>query len=170
MFGIDGQGMRFWHWRCFSEIVSRVGLPALLVLSVLVASASSARAKNPNTSEACRQVIDALMTGNVDIAVSAVDPAPADRATIHDSLTRVNYSLIGLLKGKKPRLERTLQDIHLQTHPVSLQIWSFSEQEVYLVGCLLHWRHDKAMLDIQFRNSVDDIRNQMIEKLKQSRS
>jgi hypothetical protein len=150
--------------------ILRIGLLILLVLSTLDGAITYSHAKPASHGEACRQVTEALMNGNVDLAVSVIDPVPAERPKLHDSMTRLNYALIGFLKGKRPRLERTLQDIDLETHPVSLQIWSFNDEEVYLVGCLLLWKQDDVQLELQLRNSVEEIRSQMKDKLKQSRS
>jgi hypothetical protein len=71
-------------------------------------------------SESCRQITEALMNGNIDMAVSAVNPSEPDQAETRESLVRLNYALIGFVKGKRPRLERTLPDIDIENHQASL--------------------------------------------------
>jgi hypothetical protein len=118
----------------------------------------------------CQQITEALMNGNIEMAVSALSPNPSELAETRDTLMRLNYALIGLVKGKRPRLERTLPGIDVETHQASLQIWSFGDEEVYLVGCLPVRVRGKLYFDLQLRNSVDEIKNQMKLKLKQTRA
>jgi hypothetical protein len=152
----------------FTMMPRRIGAYAYLVLLALGVTATSAAAKAPAGSESCRQVLAALMVGDVDRAAAVIEPISSERETTRENLSRINYALIGLLKGKKPRLERTLQDLDVETHPVSLQIWSFSDQEVYFVGCLFRWHQENAHLDLQFRNSTDEVVKQIKVKLNQS--
>jgi len=142
-------------------------VPLLFVFSVILVPPHANAGRG---SEICRQITEALMRGNIDMAVSALNPEPSDLAETRDSLVRLNYALVGLVKGKRPRLERTLPDIHIEDHPASLQIWSFGDQEVYLVGCLPFRERGKMYFDLQLRNSVDAIRHHMKLKLQQIRT
>ena len=128
------------------------------------------RAEAPSDMKICQQITEALMNGNIEMAVSALSPNPSELAETRDTLMRLNYALIGLVKGKRPRLERTLPGIDVDTHQASLQIWSFGDEEVYLVGCLPVRVRGKLYFDLQLRNSVDEIKNQMKLKLKQTRA
>ncbi|MBB3018332.1 putative membrane protein [Microvirga lupini] len=146
---------------------TKILAPFLIVFSGMIAPAL---AEATQDSESCRQITAALMNGNVDMAVAALNPKASEQAETRESLVRLNYALIGLVKGKTPRLERTLPDIDVENHQASLQIWSFGDREVYLVGCLPFRERGKMYFDLQLRNSVDDIRHHMNLKLKQIRA
>jgi uncharacterized membrane protein len=145
---------------------TKILVPFLIVFSGMIVPALAEAARD---SESCRQITEALMSGNIDMAVSALNPSAPDKAETREGLVRLNYGLIGLVKGKMPRLERTLPDIDVESHRASLQIWSFGDQEVYLVGCLPFRERGKMYFDLQLRSSVDDIRHHMKLKLKQIR-
>src|SRR5688500_6305503 len=112
---------------------TKILVPLLIAFSGMIVPA---RAEATRDSESCRQIAEALMSGNIDVAASALNPRVPDQAETRESLVLLNYALIGVVKGKRPRLERTLPDINIENHQASLQIWSFGDQEVYLVGCL----------------------------------
>ncbi len=107
------------------------------------------------------------MRGDIDAAVAAIDPEPYQHKVIQDYLTRLNYMLIGAVKGKKPRLERTLEEIKVETYPVSLQIWTFGEDEVYLIGCLFRIEEDETIqIELQLRHSVEEVVDGVKARLK----
>ena len=141
-------------------------IPFLFVFSGMIVPTLAEATRD---SESCRQITEALMSGNIDMVVSALNPKASEQAETRESLIRLNYALVGVVKGKRPRLERTLPDIDVENHQASLQIWSFGDQEVYLVGCLPFRERGKMYFDLQLRNSVDDIRHHMKLKLKQIR-
>jgi hypothetical protein len=146
---------------------TKILLPLLLIF---LGMSLPSYAEAAGGGESCRQITEALMSGNIDMAVSALNPNASEQAETRESLARLNYALIGLVKGKTPRLERTLPDTDVENHQASLQIWSFGDQEVYLVGCLPFQERGKIYFDLQLRNSVDDIRHHMKLKLKQIRT
>ncbi|MBM6584175.1 hypothetical protein ILT44_28680, partial [Microvirga sp. BT689] len=113
---------------------------------------------------------DHSLTLNVRSNADYYNPSAADQAENRETLMRLNYALVGLVKGKRPRLERTLPAIDIESHRASLQIWSFGDQEVYLVGCLPFRERGRMYFDLQLRNSVDDIRHHMKLKLQQIRT
>lgn len=145
---------------------TKILVPLLIAFSGMIVPA---RAEAARDSESCRQITEALMSGNIDMAASALNPSAPDQAETRESLVRLNYALIGVVKGKRPRLERTLPDIDIENHQASLQIWSFGDQEVYLVGCLPFWERGRMYFDLQLRSSVDDIKHHMKLKLQQKR-
>jgi hypothetical protein len=145
---------------------TKILVPFLIVFSGMIMPALADAARD---SERCRQITEALMSGDIDMAVSALNPSAPDKAETRETLVRLNYALVGVVKGKRPRLERTLPDIDIENHQASLQIWSFGDQEVYLVGCLPFRERGKMYFDLQLRNSVDDIRHHMKLKLQQIR-
>lgn len=150
-----------------SPSVLRAGMFTLLALASLAGAVTPSRAEASDGGQKCQQVTEALMSGNVDGGVVAIDPALEDRDALREALSRMVIVVRGLVKDKKPRLERTLQSIEVGNYPLSLQIWSFGDQEVYLVGCLLHRKQEKAQVELQIRNSVDEIVKHMKIQLSQ---
>lgn len=139
-----------------------------LVIGLAVATPIEAPlARSSSNSEICRISTEALMKGDIDAAIAAIDPEPYQHKVIQDYLTRLNYMLIGAVKGKKPRLERTLEEINVETYPVSLQIWTFGEDEVYLVGCLFRIEEDETIqIELQLRHSVEEVVDGVKARLK----
>lgn len=143
---------------------------AAAMLPVLVWTCNAPLAEASNTTERCRQVTEYVMKGDVDAATAAMDPGPSKREQLHSSLTRATYALVGFVKGKKPRLERTLPDIEVEGRPVSLQIWSFGDRDVYLVGCMLRGKKENVHIDLQVRSTTDEIEQEFKRILKECRA
>jgi hypothetical protein len=114
-------------------------------------------AASSDNSEVCRKVTEAVMRSDIEAAVKAVGPVPSDHASVQESMVRLTDGVAGLFKGKTPRLERTVPDAYLGPYPVSLQIWSFGDKDVYFVGCLFRMREEGMQLQLQLDGSADDV-------------
>ncbi|MBF9233448.1 hypothetical protein [Microvirga alba] len=148
--------------RVAASPIAKCGIVALLALEWMTTTSVA----KPNVgSQACRQVTEAVLKGDAEAAVAAINQEPQHRDKTLEIMTRMADSLAGLFKGKTPRLERSLSDISVEGYPISLQIWSFGDQEVYLVGCLLRLE-EGVQLNIQIRSSVDEVVQKIKTKLK----
>lgn len=94
--------------------------------------------------------------------MAALTPDPAEINEIREMAMRMTDSLQGIFRGKIPRLERTLPDIEVGSHPTALQIWSFGDKEVYFVGCLIQLREGRPFIHLQAYPVIDEV----IKKLK----
>ncbi|MBZ6075426.1 hypothetical protein [Microvirga puerhi] len=110
---------------------------ALIALLGIGSAAPAANARPFIDSHACRGVVEGVMKGDPDAMIAAINPNPSDVEKLRDGMARMAGAFEGFFKGKTPRLERTLPDISVENYPVSLQIWSFGDKEVYFVGCLM---------------------------------
>jgi hypothetical protein len=97
--------------------------------------------------------------GDIDAALAAIDPGPEQHELFKNYLTRLNSRVTeAFFQGRKPRLERTLEDIKVKTHPASLQIWTFGGDDAHVVGCLFRIEEDKTIqIDFQIRDSVEEV-------------
>ena len=135
----------------------QVGVAAVAGIVALSGMTEASLANRSGNSEICRKATEALMRGDTEAAVLAVDPAPSDRTSAQDNLTKLTNGVAALFKGKTPRLERTMSDAYAGAYPVSLQIWSFGDKEVYFVGCLFRMREEGMQLQLQVDSSADDV-------------
>jgi hypothetical protein len=140
------------------------------MLPVLVWTCIAPLAQAADTPEKCRQVTEHMMKGDIAAATAAMDAVPSKREQLHNSLTRLTYTLVGFVKGKKPRLERTLPDTEVEGNPISVQIWSFGDRDVYLVGCMLRGKKETVHIDLQVRSTADEIEQEFRRILKESRA
>jgi hypothetical protein len=139
-------------------------LPSLIIAGLVTLAASAvpikvALARASGNGEICRISIEALMWGDIDAALAAIDPGPEQHELFKNYLTRLNSRVTeAFFQGRKPRLERTLEDIKVKTHPASLQIWTFGGDDAHVVGCLFRIEEDKTIqIDFQIRDSVEEV-------------
>ena len=107
------------------------------------------------------------MWGDIDAAIAAIDPGPEQHELFKNYLTRLNSRVIDIFKGEKPRLERSLEDIKVENHPASLQIWTFGKDDVHVVGCLFRIEESKTIhIDFQISDSVEEVMDGFKARLK----
>ncbi|HZB61645.1 MAG TPA: hypothetical protein VE423_03145 [Microvirga sp.] len=163
--------MKAWYWRLSGGSVTSMMVAGFVTISAIAALTEAPLARSSSDSETCRIATEAFMRGDTDAALAAIGPEPSRRKALQDHLTRMNYMLVGAVKGKKPRLERTLKDIELDRSPVSLQIWSFGEEEIFLIGCLFRIEGDGTLrFELQLRQSVEDILEGFKARLKETKT
>lgn len=118
--------------------------------------------------ETCRRITDALLHGQVQAAQDLFMPDNASdalRANIHQLMLRLADSAGAVTEHLPPRLERVLPDIRLGNTPVSLEIWSFGDRQVYLIGCGIRPYGDQARISIQAYPTLDDVAQHLRDEL-----
>jgi hypothetical protein len=93
---------------------------------------ASAQRVDPN---ACQSSLAAVLDGDVDAAVAALQPPAEDLAHLKGNMRTAARYFMMYFQNHAPRLERTLPSASIETGAVGLQIWSFGDRIALIFGC-----------------------------------